>query len=410
MSHALINQLTETRQRVWNETKALLDTAAEAKRDLTAEEEQTYQRLSNELTETRARIDSILEIEAENRAAEEALAEIGANRSGGEPDENDLGVQLRSFLRGERSGVEISAEAMKAPWKRALQKGTASEGGNTVATSFHDHLVEHLVESSGLLQLGPTVLNTTSGEMIEVPVTTSHGAAAAVAEEASITGTDPAFAKRTLGAFKFGQLVTVSKELVDDTAVDLEGYIARIAGRNCGLALGGKLITGAGTTEPTGVLTTATAGKTGAAGAAGVFEADDLIDLFFSVIAPYRNSPSAGWLVKDATLGAIRKLKDDADRYLFEPAATFGAPDTLLGKQIKTDPTMPAVAATAKSVAFGDWSAYFVRLAGGVRFERSDHFAFGSDQITFRAIVRGDGLLADQTGAIKTFTGGATNA
>jgi HK97 family phage major capsid protein len=69
---------------------------------------------------------------------------------------------------------------------------------------------------------------------------------------------------------------------------------------------------------------------------------------------------------------------------------------------------MPAVATGAKSIAFGDFSQFFVRIVGPVRFERSDDFLFGTDLVAFRAIIRGDGTLVDQTGAIKTFQGPAT--
>ena len=409
MTHALIKTLTEKRQNIWDQTKTLLDTAATENRDLSAEEQVTYDRLNTDLSTLRSRIDSVTATIEENRAAEAALVAAGAAGApnpGGEG--RSMQEQLRSLLTGETRSLVISAADMREPWKRALSIGTPTAGGNTVPKTFHDQLVQHLVAGSGLLRLNPTVLNTTSGEPLEVPVTTNHGAASAVSEGGNLaTGsTDPAFAKRTLGAFKYGQLIGVSTELVNDSGVDLEGYIAETAGRNVGLVFGADLVTGVGTTAPLGVATSATAGKTGANTVAGVFTADDLIDLFFSVIAPYRASPAAGWLVRDATLGAIRKLKDSANRYLFEPAATFGAPDTLLGKPIETDPTVAAVAAGAKSVLFGDFSRYFVRLAGGVRFERSDEYGFDTDQVFFRAIVRGDGMTADQTGAIKTFTGG----
>lgn len=411
MSAELIKQLSEKRQNIWSQAQGLLDAAAAESRDLTAEEEQSWHRLNGDLTSLRSRIDSVTSAMEENRAAEAALASAigsGAERHAGE---GDLEERMRAFLKGESRGLVVAAADMRDPWKRALSKGTATAGGNTVPTSFYDQLVQHMVEGSGLMQLGPTVLNTASGENLEVPVTTSHGAAGAVAEGGSIAGssTDPAFAKRTLGAFKFGQLIKVPSELVDDSGVDLLGYIAESTGRNVGLALGAKLVVGAGTTEPLGAATSATAGKTGAAAVAGVFTADDLIDLFFSVIAPYRASRSAGWLTKDATLGAIRKLKDGADRYIFEPGLGMGAPDTILGKPVQTDPNVAAVAAAAKSVLFGDWSRYFVRLAGGVRFERSDEFAFDNDQVTFRCLIRGDGMLVDQTGAVKSFTGGAAS-
>lgn len=409
MSTELIKQLTERRQNIWNEAKGLLDKAAEEKRDLTGEEEQTFERLNTDLTNLRQRIDQVTEAMETNKAAEEALTRaLGApeeRRNGGTGD-GDLETEVRSFLSGERRAVETSVEAMGEAFKRALGIGSAPAGGATVPTSFHDQLIAHLVEGSGLMRLGPTVLTTSGGEPIEIPVTTSHGSAGPVAEAAAIPEDDPAFAKRTLSSYKYGQLIKVARELVDDTAVDLLGYIATTAGRNVGLAFGAKLVTGSGSNEPAGVAGVATAGKTGAA-ATGDFTADDIIDLFFSVIAPYRNSGSTGWLLRDASLAAVRKLKDGAGRYLFEPAATFGAPDTLLGKPIQTDPNVAAIAAGAKSVLFGDWSRYFVRIVGGVRFERSDDYAFNTDQITFRALVRGDGLLADQTGAIKAFVGGS---
>jgi HK97 family phage major capsid protein len=85
-----------------------------------------------------------------------------------------------------------------------------------------------------------------------------------------------------------------------------------------------------------------------------------------------------------------------------------GQPDTILGKPVLTDPNVASVGLSAKSVVFGDFSQYFVRLAGGVRFERSDEFAFGNDLVTFRALMRADAALVDLTGAIKVFQGGAS--
>lgn len=411
MSHAIIKSLSERRQSIWHEAKALLDGAAAENRDLTAEESGKYESMNADLTSLRQRIDLIEKTDAENRAAEESLTRmLGAPEGRGNPAGASLEQEFRALATGERRSVEISAESMRPAWSaRALSKGTATAGGNTVPTSFRDQLVQHLVEASGLMRLGPTVLNTTSGESIEVPVTTSHGAAAITAEAGSLasSSTDPAFAKRALLAYKYGQIITVARELVEDTAVDLLGYIAESTGRNVGLAFGAHLITGSGSSQPTGVVTTAPAGVTGAAAAAGVFTADNLIDLYFSVIAPYRNSRSCGWLLRDASLGAVRKLKDGASRYIFEPGLGAGAPDTILGKPVETDPNVAAVAADAESVVFGDFSRYFVRLAGGVRFERSDEFKFDNDQVAFRCIIRGDGLLVDQTGAVKTFTGGA---
>jgi len=404
-----VKELNEARLGLIAQARALNDKAEAENRDFEATELEQYTKLNADIDSLRARIDRQVEQAATDRAVSESLRSLGTNTSGSPASESNLSDQFRQLARGEIRSIDMDAAAFgKALDVRALTKGTATAGGNTVPTSFYDRLVEHLVESSGVLQLGPTVINTTGGEQLDIPVTTSYGAAALVAENGTIAGTDPAFGKRSLGAYKYGQLVLASRELVDDSAFDLASFIAKVAGRNVGLALGAHLATGTGTAQPTGIVTSATTGKTGGTGVVGVPTADDLIDLMFSVIAPYRNSQSAGWLVKDSTLGAIRKIKDGSGRYLFEPAATFGAPDTLLGKPIQSDPNIAATGLNAKSVVFGDFSAYFIRYAGGVRFDRSDEFKFDTDQVAFRALIRADAITADQTGALKVFVGGAS--
>jgi HK97 family phage major capsid protein len=241
-----------------------------------------------------------------------------------------------------------------------------------------------------------------------MPITTSHGTAALVAENGTIAQADPVFGKRTLGAYKYGELILVSNELLTDTAVDLTGYLARMAGRAVGNALGTDLIVGNGTAKPSGIFQTSTLGATSPTGTSGAPNFDTMIDLFYSVIGPYRNSPDAGWLIKDTTAGGLRKLKDSSGRYLWESAVTAGTPDTILAKPVYTDANVAATALNAKSVIFGDLSTYYVRLVNSVRFERSDEFSFNTDQVAFRCLIRGDGLQIDQSGAVKHIVGAAT--
>lgn len=393
--------LLEQRANTWNAAKELLDNAANEKRELTAEEEVSYGRMTSDIEALRSRADKLVEDERNAKAAEESLRSLVGPASTDTYKEND---ELRSFLAGERRSLDLIPTREEA---RALSKGSATAGGNTVPTSFYGQLWEHLIEEATLISGGAQVLTTTSGENIEIPVTTSHGAAAAVAEGGTLAGSDPAFAKRVLGAWKFGQIITVSSELVDDAGFDLEGYLARAVGRNLGNAFGAKLITGAGTTEPTGITVSSTLGVTGGASVVGVPTLDNLIDLFYSVTSPYRNQSSAKWLMKDSTAGAVRKIKGSDGQYIWQPSVIEGQPDRLLNKAILTDPNVAGTGLAAKSVLFGDLSAYVVRVVNGVRFERSNDFAFGTDQVAFRAILRGDGLLVDQTGAVKHYIGNA---
>jgi HK97 family phage major capsid protein len=267
----------------------------------------------------------------------------------------------------------------------------------------------HLIETSGIMQTSPTVLNTSSGEPLQVPKTTAHSTAALTAQTGSLPVSDPAFGMTTLGSFKYGLLIQVSRELVDDTGVDLEGYLAMQAGRSLGNAFGADLVTGTGASKPAGLLTSASNSVTGATtGVSGRPVYDDLVDLFYSVIAPYRSSRSCFWLMRDSNVGILRKIKDTTGQPIWQPSMQLGAPDLLLGKPIANDPFMPAQATGARTMAFGDFSQFFVRMAGGIRFERSDDFAFGTDLVSFRAVLRGDGALVDLTGAVKTFVGALT--
>jgi HK97 family phage major capsid protein len=181
-------------------------------------------------------------------------------------------------------------------------------------------------------------------------------------------------------------------------------------GRALGNAFGADLVTGTGTAQPSGLVANASQGvlstNTGKAGAASY---TDLVNLEYSVIAPYRQSRSAYWLAADKTIGGFRLLVDGNQRPIWEPSVVLGSPDLLLGKPLVADPFVPALVTSSKSVFFGDFAQFFVRLVGPVRFERSDDFQFQTDLVTFRAVIRGDGTLVDRTGAcMKYITGAST--
>jgi len=409
----LMQSLHTRRLKAWEQAKALLDSAeGRADHALTADEEQTYQRLNADIDQIDVRVKEWAEGEKRRAEAEAAFRDLLAkpeDRNAPKPEAQDTDAQLRKFFKGEGGkAFEIRSDRVERMDEfRVLSKLTAGAGGNTVKTSFYDRLMAHLIEVSGILQAGPTVLTTTSGEQIQIPKTTGHSTATLTAEAATIAASDPTFGQVPLDAFKYPVLLQLSNELITDTSVDLEGYVAMQAGRACGNAFGAHAITGTGTSQPNGLVTAATLGVTGAASVAGAFSFDNLIDLFFSVIAPYRNSPSCAWMLRDSALATARKLKDTNGSYLWTPAATLGAPDTILSKPVYTDPNIAAVALSAKSVIFGDISQYFVRKVGTIRFEQSGDFAFDKDLITYRAVLRADGDLVDLTGAVKYFVGNA---
>lgn len=416
-----VNELLQQRKGLHEQMKALIDLESEEKRTLNAEETAKFDALDtqiNELDQQRKRYEDMDKREADLLEAQERnkIDIVDQEQRGtGEPDKFE--VELRSFMAGERRQLTIAPDEQIrsyaqirsiAAQQRDLTKGTATAGGHTVGTGFYAQLVDHLIEVSGVMQAGPTILMTERGDNLPIPRTTAHSTATSeIAEATAITESDPAFNQLVLGAYKYGETVQASYELMEDTYVDLLGYLAMQCGRAVGNAFGTRLVTGTGTSQPQGVATAATVGVTGGAGVTGAFTADNLIDLFFSVISPYRASPACAWLMRDATLGAVRKLKDTTNQYIWQPSLQVGAPDTLLGKPVYTDPNVAAVGLSARSVLFGDMSRYFVRQVRDIRFERSDDFAFNADLSTFRCVLRGDGGLADTSGAVKCFIGNA---
>jgi HK97 family phage major capsid protein len=141
----------------------------------------------------------------------------------------------------------------------------------------------------------------------------------------------------------------------------------------------------------------------GVTGTATTISADNIIDLVYSVDTAGRTLPGTGFQMNAQTIGAVRKLKDNAGQYLFSPSLTADARDLLLGYPIFENPAMASVASAAKSIVFGHLPSYYVRQVGGIRLDRSEDFAFSTDLITFRALVRLDGDLI-QTSHVKYLT------
>lgn len=405
MNQEQIKKLQQRREKAWEDAKSILDAAETEGRDLNADEQGSWDKVNADMDAIDERIKTVVDAEERRKEAEDTFAKILAQPADEDKRQDKGGEesQIRSFLRGEKASHEVKPES------RDLTVGTATAGGDTVPTDFYGQLVEHMIEMSGVLKANPTVLRTAGGQPIEIPKTTAHSSATLTSEGGTIAESDPAFGQATLNAYKYSVLVQVSRELIDDTAVDLLGYLARECGWAVGNKLGADLITGSGTNEPSGVVTGASLGVTGATGASGGFTSDEIIDLMYSVIDPYASSPSAALMLSRKSLGALRKLKaSGSGEYLYGTPASAGEPATFDGVPVVTDPNVADTALDAKSVLFGDFSKYFVRYAGPVRFERSDEFAFNTDLVTFRCVLRGDGVLVDQTGAIKYFAGGAT--
>lgn len=383
-----IDRQVEIRNRAWNEAKALLDAAASEKRDLTAEESQTYERISKELDERAATIAKLREDEARELRLDAATRDIAdqARPVAQAPVADDAAI-LRSLVTGEKRGHSFE--------RRDVLKTST---GAPVPTSFYDQVIMKARLVAPVLQTA-TVLNTAGGENLQIPSLSTYSVGTINAEGAAMGESDAAFNSFiTLGAYKYSFLTQVSEELLTDSGVDFLGFLADQVGNALGYAVGSALTVGTGTVEPKGIVTASAVG--GTAGTATAFTADNLIDLLYSLDGAARNLPGVGWMMNGKSIGAVRKLKDTAGNYVFQPSLSMDSPDMLLGKPIYENPNMVDVATGTKSVIVGHLPSYYVRTVGGLRLDRSDDFAFNAGLITFRAQFRVDGNLP-QTSHIK---------
>jgi HK97 family phage major capsid protein len=393
-----IRQQAEARAKAWEEAKALLDSAAAEKRDLSAEENQTYDRIMADLDQRSLVIETMnAQAERENRAAE-AMKGFEAQVKpavASVPEVNEAEL-IRSLARG-----EIRSHSFE---KRDVTKGST---GAPVPTDFYSQVIE-LARFVGPMLETSTILNTAGGENLQIPSLSAYSTGTVTSEAGAIGESDPTFnAFKTLGAYKYSFLTQISREMVEDAGVDILGFLATQTGNALGYAVNGALTTGTGTVQPTGIVTAAGSGITGGTGVSGAFTADNLIDLVYSVDTAGRTLPGTGWQMNAQAISAVRKLKDSAGQYLFSPSLSADARDLLLGYPIFENPAMVAPATSAKSVIFGHLPSYFARTVGGLRLDRSDDYAFQNDLITFRATMRVDGNLI-QTSHVKYFAGAAS--
>ncbi len=283
---------------------------------------------------------------------------------------------------------------------RAAQTVTTSGGGYLIPSGFADQIDVALKRFGGMLDAAD-VVTTESGNPLPWPTVNDTGnSGALLAINTAASETDLSFGQVTLGAYKFtSNLVLVPIELLQDSYFDLNVFLADRLGERLGRILNNKWTVGAGTTEPSGVVTGATLGTTGATGQTTSVIYNDLVNLYHSVDPAYRMSPKCRWMLSDSSVKVIKKLVDGNGRPLWQPGIGAGIgtafQDTILDKPYTVNQDVPTMAANAKSILFGDFSKYKIRRVMGFTLLRlvERYAEFG--QVGFIAFMRADGAVID---------------
>lgn len=335
-------------------------------------------------------------IEAAERKAKDGKSEASA-------------VFAKWLRNGERS---LSAEEA-ATFYNTMSTTTGSEGGFTVPSETASTLIESLKAFGGMRAVA-NVLVTATGAPLSFPTADATAEVGEIlAENATATAADTAFGTVSLPVYKYSsKSVAVPIELLQDSNIDIEAYVNALLVTRLGRITNTHFTTGTGSSQPRGVVTGAGSGVVAANGSTQVTAVtyDSLVNLVHSVDPAYRDG--ALFMMNDATVGVLRKIKDGSGMPIFNPGyqqgVPGGAPDTLLGYGIQVNQDVASMAASAKSILFGNFSRYTIRDAMGITLRRFDDSAFMlKGQIGFCGWLRSGGNLLD-AGAVKFFQNGAS--
>ena len=317
--------------------------------------------------------------------------------------EEALTPEARDILRG--NAVLLSPQRAEV---RGLMTTAGATGGYTVPEGFSGEIDKALEDWGPMLDPGVTrFINTSTGNAIPWPTldtTALRGDAKDEGADSADDGSkDPAFGNKVMNAYVYDSgIVQISYELLQDSAFDMEAIVDEVFGESLGRTGNDVLTLGTGANEPHGILTAAQTGKESAL--PNAISSDELIDMQHSINQAYRRSPKCLWQFSDDTLKAIRKLKDNEGRYLWQDTTlASGKPATLLDKPYRINDSLPNMASGNSPILFGDHSRYVVRRVKDYTMmtfrERYAH----QRKIGLMAFMRLDGELL-RPSAVKKLT------
>lgn len=388
-------ELREKRAKAWEAAKQFLDAKRTADGFVSAEDAATYDRMEADVVnlgkeierlERQAAIDAELARATSTPITNQPNGKIdGGTKTGRASDE-----YKRAFWNGMRNRISYEVQ-------NALSIGTDSEGGYLVPDEYEKKLVEALQDEVFFRGLA-TVIRTSNGDR-KIPIVTSKGEAAWIDEGGQFPESDDSFGQTSIGAYKLATMIKVSDELLNDSVFNIEQYISKEFGRRIGTKEEEAFFIGDGQGKPIGLFNATGGAETGVTAASTSITFDDVMDLYYSLRAPYRNK--ASWLLNDSTVKALRKLKDSNGNYIWQPSVREGEPDRILNRPYRTSIFVPELAEGKRVMAFGDFSYYWIADRQGRSFKRLNELYATTGQVGFLACERVDGKLI-LSEAVKT--------
>jgi HK97 family phage major capsid protein len=423
MSYA--KDLREKQARLATKMRALVDAAKSADRGLNTEERTQWDNLIAEFNANEATIkaeEMIGKIEtdlATVRGDELVPAFAGAQPAasgarGKKPkDDTPHGKAFAKWLRhglsalspAEQTVMNSRAVSLDSIGIQNAQTITGSGGGYLIPQGFSDQLEEALKWYGGIINEVDT-FDTDTGNPLPWPTendVANKGRLLAI--NTQLTTTDLVFGQVVFNAYTgTSDIVLVPIQLMQDSYFDMDTYVARALGTRLGRLVNFQCTMGTGGgVAPNGIQPAVVAAGnivTGATGSSTSVGYKDLVNVYHAVDPAYRDRPTSKYMFHDSTLKAIRQLTDTAGRPIWQPGISAGIgggfPSTIIDRPYVVNNDMPAMAASAYGILFGDLSKYKVRrVAGGVTMMRLTERYADYLQVGFLGFMRFDGQLLD---------------
>ena len=375
-----VQELIEKRAKVWETAKNFVDTHEDKNGNLSAEDKETYSRMEAEIEE----LTNSIERQQRAERREQELSKPVNFPITGKPYKDEPQGEVKTG-RASDEYKKAMLTALRSNFRQVsnvLQEGVDADGGYLVPEEYDHRLIDVLTEEN--IMRGIATKITTSGEH-KINIAATKPAAAWIEEGEALSFGDATFEQKILDAHKLHVAIKITEELLYDNAFGLENYIITEFGKALANAEEDAFLNGDGVGKPTGIFDKTKGGESiGTLTAA--LKSDDVLDLIYKLKRPYRKN--ASFIMNDATLAQIRKLKDNNGQYLWQPSYQANEPDKILGYNIRTSAFAPTDA-----IAFGDYKYYNIGDRGSRSFKQLNELFAGNGMIGYVAKERVDGLL-----------------
>jgi len=275
---------------------------------------------------------------------------------------------------------------------KAMQEDTDAEGGFFVPEQFINQVVRDPGVPGSQLRPLCTVIRVSSKDGY-VP-TMGSATWAAIAEEATYSDQTPTVGQVSFSLEKSGGLVKVTRELLDDSQINLPALLSQIFQESAGRFEDVGVISGNDTTQYAGVLSDSSVAFYTMAGSTAVIAAD-LIGTFYALEAQHRANST--WVMKSTINSLINQIQLTAAGVPGVANITAAPSAFILGRPVVDTDVVSGlggnITSTEKIAIFGDFRQYYIFDRAGFTIRRNDFENMATDQVGFYASRRGDGQV-----------------